>query len=32
MFIKTIKGLENVEITQPAYVVAYDYIDPKTVL
>jgi tRNA uridine 5-carboxymethylaminomethyl modification enzyme len=31
-FLRTIKGLENVEVMQPAYVVAYDYIDPKTVL
>ena len=31
-FLKMIKGLENVKMTRPAYVVDYDYIDPKNVL
>ena len=28
-FIHTMKGLENVEILQPAYAIEYDYVDPK---
>ncbi len=28
-FVRTIAGLEKVEITQPAYAIEYDYIDPK---
>ena len=31
-FLHRIKGLENVKMIKPAYVVDYDYIDPKTVL
>ena len=28
-FVKTIKGLENVVITQPAYAIEYDFINPQ---
>ena len=28
-FVRTIKGLENVTITQPAYAIEYDFIDPQ---
>ena len=28
-FVKSIKGLENVKITQPAYAIEYDFIDPQ---
>ena len=28
-FVKTIKGLENVKITQPAYAIEYDFVDPQ---
>ncbi len=28
-FVRTIKGLENVTITQPAYAIEYDYVDPQ---
>ena len=28
-FVKTIKGLENVIITQPAYAIEYDFVDPQ---
>ena len=31
-FVASIKGLEKAQILQPAYVVAYDFIQPKTVL
>ncbi len=29
LFVKTIKGLENVTITQPAYAIEYDFVDPQ---
>jgi tRNA uridine 5-carboxymethylaminomethyl modification enzyme len=28
-YVRTIRGLENVEITQPGYAIEYDYIDPR---
>ena len=28
-FVRTIKGLEKVTITQPAYAIEYDYVDPQ---
>lgn len=31
-FLRKIKGLERVEMVKPAYVVDYDFINPKTVL
>ena len=31
-FLRKIKGLENVRMIKPAYVVDYDYIDPKNVI
>lgn len=27
--LRTIKGLENVEMTRPGYAVEYDFVDPK---
>ncbi len=29
LFVRTIRGLENVTITQPAYAIEYDFIDPQ---
>lgn len=29
-FIRTIEGLENVEILQPGYAIEYDYVDPRS--
>ena len=31
-FVKSIKGLENVKITQPAYAIEYDYINPTELI
>lgn len=31
-YIKTIKGLENVEILQPGYAIEYDYVNPQELL
>ena len=31
-FIRTIEGLENVEIKQPGYAIEYDYVDPRALL
>lgn len=28
-YVRTIKGLENVEIIQPGYAIEYDYVDPR---
>jgi tRNA uridine 5-carboxymethylaminomethyl modification enzyme len=29
LFLRTIRGLENVEIKQPGYAIEYDYVDPR---
>jgi len=29
-YVRTIRGLENVKITQPGYAIEYDYVDPRS--